>query len=225
MLPAASRVHIQAASAVADPKTQAIDGVVLRTIANREPRVAGSVVEHWDGFDESGTIFVPELPNFVLAIAAEPLVENAIIVKGNRQLSFLQYAANRTGKTLLTKPSPVSHHHHAGLTALDDVSPQLQMKLARGVWSPTSRSWGIEKNRLDIDLSLTGLSASHFARQPGRLFVYIDGKKVQDLDAPNGKTTATVTLENVPRGSHYVAVNWASQFGPTAGNAVRFVGK
>jgi flagellar hook assembly protein FlgD len=77
-----ARVHLQAGSAQRDPKTKEEVGPVLKTIVNREPRSAGSIVENWDGFDESGTIYVPDLPNFVVAIAATSLPENAIVTVG-----------------------------------------------------------------------------------------------------------------------------------------------
>src|SRR5882724_11267242 len=75
VLPVAARVHIQCGTAFRNPKTNATDGAVMKTLVNREPRQQGSVAEHWTGFDESGQIYIPALPGFVTAIAATPLPE------------------------------------------------------------------------------------------------------------------------------------------------------
>src|SRR4051794_8546016 len=71
-LPRASRVHIQAGTAIFRSKHGAAEGPVMKTIVNREPRVAGAIAEHWSGFDESGAVYVPDLENFAVAIAAAP---------------------------------------------------------------------------------------------------------------------------------------------------------
>ncbi len=101
-LPFPARVHMQAGSAVIGKDRQP-HGPVLKTIVNREPRVAGAVLDHWDGFDESGAIYVPDLPHFVMSIAASPLPEDSIITVGNRSVASLDYAAHRRGISLLPK--------------------------------------------------------------------------------------------------------------------------
>jgi len=72
------------------------------------------------------------------------------------------------------------------------------MTIARSVWAAGTRSWEIDGNTLDIGLSLSGLSAPNFSRQPGMLFIYVDGKKFKELPAPRGKTAASVSLKNLP---------------------------
>src|SRR5712691_2688865 len=51
-----------------DPKSRQMDGPVMKTVVNREPRSKGAVADHWNGFDESGQIYVPGLRDFVTAI-------------------------------------------------------------------------------------------------------------------------------------------------------------
>ena len=87
-----SRVHVQAGTI--DAKAE---GPVLKTIVDRQPRDGGRIAEHWSGFDESGALYVPDLPGFAFAIAATPLPENSIITYGNTKQPFLEYAAHRTG--------------------------------------------------------------------------------------------------------------------------------
>src|ERR1043166_6636434 len=58
-----SRVHVQAGTI--DAKAE---GPVLKTIVDRQPRDGGRIAEHWSGLDESGALYVPDLPGFALAI-------------------------------------------------------------------------------------------------------------------------------------------------------------
>ena len=55
-----------------------------RTVLGGEPRTAGSVIDHWDGFDASGRVYLPGQPNFSISISAAALPENAIITVGKR---------------------------------------------------------------------------------------------------------------------------------------------
>jgi flagellar hook assembly protein FlgD len=72
-LAGAARVQIQARSSRA-----------IRTVLGGEPRTAGSVIDHWNGFDESGRVYLPGQPNFSISISAAALPENAIITVGKR---------------------------------------------------------------------------------------------------------------------------------------------
>lgn len=49
-----SRVHVQAGQAQPDPRTGQMDGPILKTVVDREPRIAGAVVEVW-----KGVVFAP----------------------------------------------------------------------------------------------------------------------------------------------------------------------
>jgi flagellar hook assembly protein FlgD len=62
---------------------------VSRAIIRGQPRTAGSVVDNWNGYDESGKEYIPALPGFSLSISAEALPENAIITVGNRPSTTL----------------------------------------------------------------------------------------------------------------------------------------
>jgi hypothetical protein len=102
-LPKACRVHLQAGVAVVDPASKRVEGPVMATVVNRAPRASGWIAEYWNGFaDSDSRIYLPDLPNFKLAIAAAALPENSIVLVGNRKQTFLEYAAVRKGKSFLT---------------------------------------------------------------------------------------------------------------------------
>jgi hypothetical protein len=127
-----SRIHIQAGTASADPNTRELVGPVMKTVVNREPRTRGLIAEHWTGFDESGSVFLPDLKDFVVAIAATPLPENSIITFGNAKTRFVDHVAERRGVSLFTRHEHAGHHF--GLTTLDDVSPSLRIEPLNGTW-------------------------------------------------------------------------------------------
>jgi hypothetical protein len=83
-LSASSRVFLQARSFR-----------VSRTIVAGEPRTAGSVIDHWNGFDEYGKEYIAGLPGFSISITATALPENAIITVGNRASPALAAARVR----------------------------------------------------------------------------------------------------------------------------------
>src|SRR5262249_31783211 len=135
-----ARVHIQAGVAKIDPKTKQAEGPVLKTVVNREPRPAGAVVEAWNGLDEAGSSYVPDLPDFVVNIVATSLPENAIPATGNRSAGFLAAAVSRTGESLIPA-APVSHEHHLGLDVFHDTAPRLVASPLNASWSPPEKAW------------------------------------------------------------------------------------
>jgi hypothetical protein len=178
-LPAPARVHIQAGTARLNAKTGARDGPVLKTLVNRAPRASGPVIENWNGFDESNAFYVPDLPDFVVAIAATSLPENAIVTFGNRKVSFLEAVASRHGESLVTVAAR-SHEHHAGLGALDDVAPRLKATILDANWSSADRLWVANQGALHVSISLDGPSAAAFAKQPAFLAIFLDDKPPKD---------------------------------------------
>ncbi len=221
-LPRAARVHIQVGTGSADPKTgkpQGQGGRVLKTLVNREPRTGGSVVESWNGNDESGSVYIPNLPDFVVAIAATALPENAILSTGNRTRNFVEHVGERSGGSLLTF-SVHDHHHHQGLATLDDVAPTMRLKPLNADWSSGERAWVVREKSLDLAVSLEGPSAISFARQPGRLWVFLDEKTVRQTRAPSSGVDVSIPLASLSAGVHLVAVNWASDYGPATVNTV-----
>ena len=92
----ASRVHLQIGISKKDPKTGKSTGPVLANLVDREPRAAGRVVESWSGFINDGDIFIPDKPNFFVAILATSLPENSVILSGNNSW-VLPNTPNNTG--------------------------------------------------------------------------------------------------------------------------------
>jgi hypothetical protein len=225
-LPKPARVHIQAGTAVVDPRTGKATGPVLRTLVNREPRPAGAVIENWNGFDQSGLFYVPDLPNFVIAVAATALPDNALITIGNRGSSFVDRALGRRGESLLTAKAE-DHHHHHGLSTIEDVSPSLHLEPRNASWNSAERTWTARGDALTLALRLEGATASRFRQEPGGVTVFIDGQIAKDLRdlkgllSPSGDLTVDVPLARLAAGSHLLAVNWGTDFGPVSVGALR----
>jgi flagellar hook assembly protein FlgD len=220
-LPSPSRVHVQAGTAVM--KNGTAEGPVMKTVVNREPRVAGRIAEHWNGLDESGTTYVPDLPNFVIAIAATPLAENSIITIGNRQRTFVELAAARGEKVRSAFTFHAhGHAHHVGLPTLGDVSPALVIEPVGGKWSETERVWSVPSGDVKLRVALAGPTAPVFAKQPAKVHRFVDARLI-------GTTTADAAGEvtlRIPKGKlagavSMVSVNWQSEYGGVAANTIR----
>ena len=216
-----SRVHIQAGTVVKDPKTGEMAGPVLKTIVNREPRAAGRVAEAWSGQDESGLIRVADLQDFVISIAAVPLPEGSVVTYGNRTQTFAEAALTRAGESIFTKRR--SHGHHAGLPVLDDVSPRMEIRPLNGSWSEEERAWRVVGSKVRLEVSLSGPSASSFARQPAQVYRFIDGKLISITKRPP-KSPAKIEIDLLnEKAPQIVALNWRSDYGGVAVNAIRIV--
>jgi hypothetical protein len=210
-LPSPSRVHVQAGTVTTGAGSSAKgEGPVLKTVVDREPRGAGYVAEHWNGFDASGSIYVPDLPGFALAIAVTPLPEQSVITFGNAKHPFLAYASQRMGKSLL--PQRSSSVHHAGLDVFHDVAPRLTLvpdsdHSGESVWTTNDRD-------LRFHLHTAGPTARAFEDEPGKIFVFIDGQLVETRDV---KEAASAFVLHLPGdGEHRIAINWRSDYGPVA---------
>ncbi len=216
-LPVASRVHIQAGTAIIT-KGQA-EGPVLRTVVDRQPRSAGAIIDQWNGLDQSGTISVPGQPHFVMAIAASALPENAVITVGNRSTTFLDYVLHRGGTSLVAQSA--AHAHHMGLQTLDDIAPALQATPRNATWSTTQHAWMLDPTAatLQVHVELQGPNASRFATETQSVLVFLDGKRVDTKIAHDPRLELRVPIES--QGAHILAVNWVGTNGPVAVNALR----
>jgi len=217
-LPGASRVHIQAGTASIDPKTKKAVGPVMKTLVNREPRVRGTISEHWNGFDESGLIFIPDLKDFVVAIAATPLPESSIITFGNRERHFADTLSTRRGASLFTARG--RREHHAGLSTADDISPALIIEPLNAVWSAADRAWVMSGTApLQLRLTVKGPTANAFRRHPATIERFVDGHSISD-PSPKKDDIITVPLDADGR-TRRVSVNWNSDWGPVAANTIQ----
>jgi hypothetical protein len=220
-LPAAARIHAQAGSAAIDAATKKYDGPVLKTLVNREPRPAGAIVESWNGFDESGAIYVPDLPQFVTAILAAELPENAVIAFGNKSRAFLDVAAGRHGTSLLPPAKEHSHAQHHGLASLEDVSPALVVTPLNGAWDEKARAWMIQGDPVRLSVRLEGQTAPYIARQPGKIIVFVDYVQALEQIVRTPNETIELQLGVEPGRPHVVSVNWQSDYGPLSPNSIR----
>lgn len=216
-----SRVHVQAGSAVL--KNGTAEGPVMKTVVNREPRMAGSIAEHWNGLDESGTTYVPDLPNFVIAVAATPLAENSIITTGNRQRTFVELAAARGEKPRSTFTFRTDgHEHHAGLPTLGDISPGLVLEPVGGKWSESDRVWSVPAGEVKLRVTLAGPTASVFARQPARVHRFVDARLIgTSTSGGAAELTLPIPEAKLAGAVRMVSVNWQSEYGGVAANTIR----
>ena len=220
-LPGPSRVHIQAGSAVIDKKTGLASGPVLKTVANREPRSGGPVIETWNGWDESGTIRVCDLPYFAIAVAATPLPEASIITVGNRDASFFDWVRVRSGSSLFTIAA-ADHAHHKGLSSLEDVAPKLALRPRNATWDAAARLWQAPDKDIQIDSVVEGPTAASFRNHPGKLMVFLDQDCVATVLVEAQEPSVTVPISRLSPGPHRMTLNWVSDFGPVAVNSILF---
>jgi len=217
-LPRPSRVHVQAGTAFVDPNTKQLAGPVMKTIVNREPRIAGSIAEHWNGYDESGAIFVPDLENFVVAIAASPLPENSVLTFGNRERRFVDSLTSRRGTSFFKLAK--HHEHHTGLRTEDDISPSLRLEPINAAWSQKDRVWLLKNDakRLRLRISLEGPTATAFRHHPAMLELFVDGMRVDKLK----KATDVVEVAlDQNKALQRISINWDSEWGPVAANTIQ----
>jgi hypothetical protein len=218
-LPRASRVHIQVGTAAVDPKTKKLVGPVMKTLVNREPRVSGRIAEHWNGYDESNSIFIPDLENFVVAIAVTPLPENSIITFGNRQRRFVDTLGTRRGASLFTNRHE-HREHHFGLPTPDDVSPALVIEPLNAAWSAADRTWiKSGTGALRLRLRVEGPTAAAFERHPATIERFVDGTAVGNASR---KMSDVVEVPLDASGNiRRVSINWNSDWGPVAANTIQ----
>jgi hypothetical protein len=214
-------IHAQAGSATIDATTKMYTGPVLKTLVNREPRPAGAIVESWNGFDESGAIYIPDLPQFVTAILATELPENAVIAFGNKSSTFLDVAAARSGASLLSPAKVHTHARHYGLVSLEDISPSLVVTPLNGRWDADAKAWTITGEPLRLGLRLEGPSARYVARQPGKIIAFVDYVQVLERIVRSPTETIDLRLGDDPTETHVVSVNWQSEYGPLSPNSIR----
>jgi hypothetical protein len=217
-----ARVHIQAGQATTDPTTRVTTGPVLKTVVDRQPRAAGVVAENWNGLDEGGTVYVPDLVHFVIGIAITPLPENVIIAVGHRGLTFFDYAQHqRPQKALAPRNLQVAQHaHHAGLTAFEDQNPPLTLG-AKATYDPSTHLYQTHGARLRLTVALEPRRAMYFLTPSAELNVFVDEKLVSTQKAQRSPVQITLGPDSLPPGQHRVVLNWASGFGPVSVNAVR----
>jgi hypothetical protein len=220
-LPAAARIHAQAGSAALNEKTKVYDGPVLKTLVNREPRPMGKVVEHWNGFDESGRIYVPDVPHFVTAILASELPENAVIAYGNRTTTFLESVASRRGTSLLPAGHGHGEQHHGGLTTLEDISPSLTVTPVGAQWDEEHGTWVFPRGNAELRVELSGPTAEAVASQPARIVVFVDYERQLEITVRQKQEVIRIPRERLRGSPRNVTVNWQSKRGPLAANTVR----
>lgn len=206
-----SRVHVQAGQAKRVDGRYTREGPMIRTIVDREPRVAGPIVERWNGFDESGTIRVSSLPHFVISVLATSLPDNSLITRGNRAQSFVEYArSHRPPSAFAVRKRTAPAHHHAGLNVFEDQIPTLDVKRTP-----------MPHGGLQLEVLASGPAVAHFLRQPGFALAYVNEKRVMLRRNAGNPLRFTIPAGELAPGAR-VVVNWGSDYGPVATSAFVF---
>lgn len=222
-LPVPSRVHLQAGVASKNPRSGVMEGPVMKTVVNREPRAAGRIAEPWTGLDESGLVRISDLKDFVLAVATVPLPASSVITYGNRDRKFAESALTRKGRSLFTTKA-TKGSHHAGLSVLEDVSPSMRIEPLNASWSDKHRAWIFAGRALRLRVSLSGPSAATFAAQGGQLQRFVDGKLVAQTKRPASYPAVIEVRLPSSDGVRNVSLNWQSDHGAVAANTIRVRG-
>ena len=221
-LPRPSRVHMQAGQAVLDEGLGRNVGPVLKTILNREPRPAGRVVATWNGLDESGRLLVPSLPHFVIGIACTPLPENSVIATGNRDRAFVDYVGLRRGVSRITTVRK-EKNHHVGLATEDDFSPSLEVSVRGGTKTPDG-CWAVPGTDVTLALAVKAPSWSRFSSHPGKVLVFNGVLPVREVRAEGASKGVQISVPEVRSEPTVLAVNWTSDYGPTALGSICIAG-
>jgi hypothetical protein len=215
-----SRVHIQAGTATLNSKSRQMEGPVLKTVLNRVPRIGGRIGEYWSGYDESGAVFIPDLPNFAISIAATPLPAGSVTTFGNRSRTFLQYAATRTGSSRFTFHAAPGGHH-VGLNVFDDLSPAMKVEPLNAVWSARDRFWSLEGPTLEVRISVEGPTAAAFASHPGTIYRFLDSRPLGSTTVAGSSTILRIPAGEIGAAGGLLALNWSNALGPVAVGTMR----
>lgn len=209
----AGRVHVEAGQAPVDPTTKQRTGPVLKVIVDRAPRPTGKILERWDGWDESRTIFVPDLADMVFSVVAIPFPDGAIIATGNRERSFVDYARQRPPrKRPGLEGSPV-------LSALQDRGPRLTLT-ALAPYDAAAKRY-VAAGDLTVTLALDPAEAAHFVSQPTKVQLFLDHERILTAARPKNPSRFVIDSAKLPPGEHRLAANWFSSLGPATVNAFR----
>lgn len=215
-----SRVHIQAGEAVDARKDGMQDGPVLKTIVDRAPRAAGSVIETWDGLDEGRTIHIPSLKNFAVSIMVASLPPNAIITIGNRAQSFRDYVSAIPGRKPVRQAQGAhGPTHHVGLSALEDHSPELSFAVS-GERDSEGRI-RVTRKPLKVTVGLNPKDAALFLGPESELVLFLDEKPLVRRRSATPSASFSIGTTSIPPGEHRLAANWISARGPVAVRATK----
>ena len=217
-----SRVHIQAGEAVLVGNDGKRDGPVLKTIVDRAPRASGSVIETWDGFDESRTIHIPSLKNFAISILGASLPPNSIITIGSRAESFRDYISAIPGRKPVQQAHGAhGHAQHIGLNAMEDHSPELSLAVS-GERDPEGRI-RVSGKPLKVTVALNAKDAGLFLRPESELLLFLDEKPLTKRTSEAASTTFSIDSASIPPGEHRLTANWISSSGPVAVHATKLI--
>jgi hypothetical protein len=215
----ASRVHIQAGQARKSASGES-EGPVLRTVVDRAPRSGGAVSESWTGFDTSKSVYIPDLPYFVMAILATPLPEASVITVGNRKKSYAEYSISAGPPP--QRPAKARSHgsrHHQGLSGIEDRSPAAALSM-KG--QADDQRWVVPSGgKLEFEVSLPTDAPALYYSAPAELHFFVNEREVSKASCARSPCSIELDRTNLPAGESRLAVNWNSGRGPVAVGLVK----
>lgn len=73
------------------------NGPLLYAPLDWEPKIAGEILVHWDGWDENRAVNIWKLPDSKMVITNMKLPEHTMITYGNKETDYFQYRLSKPG--------------------------------------------------------------------------------------------------------------------------------
>ena len=74
----------------------------------------------------------------------------------------------------------------------------------------------------DISIRLQEANSKMFLAQPTTVVVFVDQKRLKEIKPQGLHVDLDVPLHGLSAGSHVLAVNWVSEYGPVSVSAIEF---
>ncbi len=195
-------------------------GPMLRTLVDWEPRVAGSILEHWDGWDEDRVIRLWGAKGFTALITYVTLPDATVITYGNTNETYREYMLGR-GRDRPRRPENTPVPDNTAVPPEDGKvrpvgllppawsrSPKVLLSfpaLGAPVRDPTGIS-GTVAVRVDVDPS----DKEQVAKDQFEVIFYVDN--VFFAEAERGYLPYNFPWEtaSLPEGEHVLTVNISS---------------
>ena len=117
-----------------------VDGPMLRSLINWQPRPSGKNVHRWSGFDKDKVVDILSLDNYALSVTAFNLPDHSILTTGNSSLTYPEYYKKKSWaftpvplekQQLERNNKRVSSHYY--LWRVADKDPQLNIVLPEDI--------------------------------------------------------------------------------------------
>jgi len=202
------------------------NGPMYNTLVDWKPRLAGSVSEYWDGFDQDGLVKLKGHPEFSSLITYVTLPETTVIAYGNKKDSYRQYKMGR-GEGKAQKPKRArKEEKHVRLRPEKLVppswvrAPQVSMifpkhKGDKADYVPTVKNGSINV-RIDVDEE----DKPELQKDQFEVLLFINNVFFAEAERGYIPLNWRWELDQLPAGEHVLSVN-VSSFSGQVGIASR----